>query len=294
MIVVMEIRHLQYFVAVAEELHFTRAAARLQTAQPALSQQIRRLERELGTSLFNRTNRRVELTHAGRAFLDHARRVLAEADRAKHAAEQAAKGLLGSLTIGFVAQSSVQLLPDLLVAYRERHPQVDIELQELQNPEQAGALTRGEIDIGLMTRQVDDPRVRSLMLQRLRLVAVLPATHRLAERPSVRLRELAEERWIHPAAHSGPLYAACVKAGFEPNFGEQTTEHAARMTLVAAGMGIAVDVETAPRLPSRHLVYRPLARPQVTVELVAAWRVDRASALVQGFLDVARSHAAGA
>src|SRR5918999_5114969 len=131
----MEIRHLRYFVAVAEERHFTRAAAKLRTAQPALSQQIRRLERELGTPLFHRTNRSVELTHSGHVFLHHARQVIEAANRAKRAARQAGRGDLGRLTIGLLAQPTVDLLPDLLAAYRDRHPDVDVELRELTNRE---------------------------------------------------------------------------------------------------------------------------------------------------------------
>jgi DNA-binding transcriptional LysR family regulator len=285
----MEIRHLRYFVAVAEELHFTRAAARLQTAQPALSQQIRRLERELGAQLFVRNNRSVELTHTGLVFLDHARRVLAEAERARQAAEKAIQGDLGGLTVGYLPQSAVSLLPELLVAYRARHPHVDIGLRELSNVDQADALMSNRIDIGLMTRQVDQAAVRAVHLRRVRMVVVMPADHRLADRRVIRLRELAEERWIHPASHSGPLYAACAKAGFEPLIGPQATEAVARMLLVAAGLGLAIDAEDAPRLRSHHVVYRAVVQPKITVDLVAAWRHDRASPLLEGFLDVARS-----
>jgi DNA-binding transcriptional LysR family regulator len=286
----MEIRHLRYFVAVAEELHFTRAAAKLQTAQPALSQQIRRLERELGTPLFHRSNRSVEMTHAGRVFLHHARRVIEAADRAKRAAKQASEGDLGTLTIGFLAQPTVELLPDLLASYRDRHPHVEIELHEMQNQEQVDALMRGRLDIALMTHRARDSRVCAVALQRFRLVVAMPVNHGLAERSFVRLRDLSDEPWIYPVGSSGPLYAACAKAGFEPRIAQQATEHAVRLALVAAGLGLTLDLEAAGRTPNSRVVYRQLT-PEVCVDLVASWRRDRLSPVVEGFLGVARAAA---
>jgi DNA-binding transcriptional LysR family regulator len=276
-------------VAVAEELHFTRAALRLQTAQPALSQQIRRLERELGAELFTRSNRSVELTDTGRVFLEHARRVLDEADRAKRAARLAVRGDLGRLAVGYAPETTDALLPDLLVAYRTAHPAVDLDLHQLRNADQMEALSDGRIQVGLMTFSVEDTDLDSIFLRRQRLVVALPASHRLAGKQSLRIRELAGERWVHPAANSGPLFNACAAAGFEPLIAQPTVEHAARMALVAAGVGVAIEIETNPRLASRHIVYRPLVRPEISVDVVAAWRPDRMSPLLDGFIESARS-----
>ena len=288
----MEIRHLRYFVAVADELHFTKAAAKLRTAQPSLSQQIRRLERELGAELLVRTNRSVELTDAGRVFLEHARRVLAEADRARDAVSSAIKGELGTLTIGFASTTADELLPELFVSYRAHHPGVDLTLRELRNPDQIRALLDGQLDVGLGTHRIVDPRLSTMVLRQMRLVIAMPAHHPLAGRRDLRLQDLATERWIHPLGHWGPLHAACARAGFEPLIVHEETQHATRMMLVAAGVGLALDMESTLHPATQHIVYRPLVEPELTVQLVAVWRPERSSLILTGFLDTARAVAA--
>src|SRR5512132_1230001 len=152
----MELRHLRYFLAVAEELHFGRAAARVRIAQPPLSQQIRQLEQELGITLFNRTKRRVELTPAGRAFLEHARQILAETERAKRVAQRAGRGEIGRLAIGFVASADLDLLPRVLRVWRARFPDVDVELHALLTAAQAEALRHGRVDVGFVRLPMDE------------------------------------------------------------------------------------------------------------------------------------------
>jgi DNA-binding transcriptional LysR family regulator len=288
----MELRHLRYFVAVAEELHFTRAAARLQTAQPALSQQIRNLERELKVQLFHRTRRSVQLTDAGRAFLEEARHVLAAVDRAQRAAQQARTGELGQLAIGFIPGVAPDLLPDLIRAYRARYPDVDVVLRELDTTQQIDALLAGKIQVGLLIA-ISDDRLQTHILRRQPFVVALPAEHRLAHQRSVRLRDLASERWIIPSLERSPvLFTACAREGFTPLVAQYATEHEARLALVASGLGIAL-IAGPGRPKSRHIAYKPIDRPKLTADVVAAWRRDLPSPLVEGFLEASAQTASG-
>src|SRR5215470_3343253 len=152
----MELRHLRYFVAVAEELHFGRAAIRLHMAQPPLSQQIRQLEQEIGVTLLNRTKRRVELTPAGRAFLEEARRTLAQAERSVRTAQRASRGETGFLAIGFVPTADLDVLPRVLRAWRRRCPDVEVELSALSPAQQVEALREGRIQVGILRPPIDD------------------------------------------------------------------------------------------------------------------------------------------
>jgi len=284
-----ELRHIRYFLAVAEELNFTRAAARLRIAQPGLSQQIRRLERELGVDLFHRSHHAVQLTEAGRVFAQHARQVLDETDRATRAAQDTARGLLSRLSIGFHPDGTREMLTELLVSYRTRHPRVDTVLHELRSAEQVDALIDGRIHVGLAMGRHEEPRLRFVPVRHRRLVVAMPANHRLAGRRSLRLRELAGERWIHPFGGSSALLTACAAAGFEPLIAMCATGPDSRLAFVASGVGLALVGEWVMDRPARHVVFRPLDGPEATVDLVAAWRVDRPSPVVDGFLDVARS-----
>jgi DNA-binding transcriptional LysR family regulator len=290
----MELRHLRSFVTVAEELHFTRAAARLQTAQPGLSKQIRQLERELGVELFVRAHHSVELTDAGRVLLESVRRVLDETDQVRRNAQQAARGDLGQLTVGFVPEAAGELLPELLGPYRAQHPHVDLTLHELPRPDLINGLIDGQIQVGL---QVDPPRphreepqLHFLRLRRQRLVVAMHAQHRLAHRRSLRLRELADEQWIQTGGRSSRLVSACAKVGFEPMVIQPARTEESRLALVASGIGVAlVGGQWATHHLSSHLVYKPLERPTLTVDTTATWRKDRPSAIVDGFLDIART-----
>ena len=188
----MELRHLRYFVAVAEELHFSRAAARLHIAQPPLSQQIRHLERELGVALFNRTRRHVELTAAGRAFLDESRRVLLQAERAARIAQRAGRGEIGQLAVAFVPSADLDLLPRVLRAWSARFPDVELDLQALLPVAQLEALAGGRIQVGLVRLPVTaGSEVIVECIESEPLVAALPLRHRLAKRARVRVADLA-------------------------------------------------------------------------------------------------------
>jgi DNA-binding transcriptional LysR family regulator len=162
----MELRHLRYFVAVAEELHFGRAAKRLYIAQPPLSQQIHQLEEELEVSLFKRTNRRVELTDAGQAFLGEAYKILAQVEQAKLLAQRTARGEVGKLALGFVSSAAFELLPRLLYAYREQYPQIHVSLHEMEKDQQIAALFSRQLQVGLLRPPVDSSELCSEIILR--------------------------------------------------------------------------------------------------------------------------------
>lgn len=244
----MELRHLRYFVAVAEELNFTRAAERLHIAQPPLSMQIRDLEGEIGACLFTRSRRTVALTEAGRALLVHAREILAQTTEAAEAARRAARGETGVLRIGFTSSLPyAALLPDALFAYRQRCPDVTLQLRELFTSEQFEALANGTLDVGLVRESpATSPRgvsVRELGRDPLRVV--IHADHALAQQASVSIASLREEGFISfpPGVGTG-LPAILVRlsaaAGFEPRIVQLAREATTQIALVAAGLGIAL------------------------------------------------------
>jgi DNA-binding transcriptional LysR family regulator len=288
----MELRHLRYFLAVAEELHFGRAALRLRIAQPPLSQQIRKLEQELGVDLFTRTKRRVELTPAGCAFLEEARHVLAQAGRAVRSAQQAGRGEIGHLAIGFVPSADLDVLPRVLRAWRQRFPRVEMELHALLPAEQVEALRDGRIQVGFVRMPVDDGGLIVEPIQREPLLAVLPRGHRLARSRSVRLAELAGDTMIVFPRHVAPGYhdvfiSACRSAGFTPRVlhpGSMQTN----LALVSAGLGVTLLPSSIRNLRRSGVVYRPLAPPVPHVELAAAYLGDHGSAVLAAFLQVLR------
>src|SRR6185503_16645682 len=189
----MELRHLRYFIAVAEELHFGRAAERLFISQPPLSMQIQQLEREVGFALFFRTKRHVELSPAGRHFLDEARDIMSSLERATAAARRVARGEAGWLGIGFVGSATYEVLPVLLRQFRQEFPDVELVLRELASAPQPQAPKDGRIHVGLARPAIDEPGIRCKPILRELLVAALPSNHPLTERERIGLSELAEE-----------------------------------------------------------------------------------------------------
>src|SRR5512133_1148541 len=185
-----ELRHLRYFVAVAEELHFGRAAQRLHIAQPGLSQQIQALESELGVSLLARTRRRVELTAAGQVFLDEGRRALAQVERAENLTRRAASGEIGRLTIGGTESATWVVLPELLRDFRRRYPNVDLAIREMPSPLQLEALRNGEIDVGFVRPPVGTDGLVARTILEERLGILLPKAHPLAKRSEIPIRVL--------------------------------------------------------------------------------------------------------
>ncbi|WP_153504179.1 LysR family transcriptional regulator [Cumulibacter manganitolerans] len=290
----MELRHLRYFLAVAEERHFGRAAARLHMAQPPLSQQIKRLEDEIGAQLLARTTRHVEPTPAGLAFADRARAILAEVDAAAAEARSIAQGSAGSIRIGFVGSASYQVMPQVARAIRTALPDVEIVLSgEMLTPAQTAALLHGTIDLGVLRGPVDAPELAVLPLADEPLIAALPDPHPLASAESLDLRDLAGSRFVgYPGGRRSVVHAAvteaCARAGFSPDIAIEAAETATIVSLVAAGAGVALLPESVRHLTIPGVRYVPLTPAPPLVRLAAAWRKDDASPLLARVLDVVR------
>jgi DNA-binding transcriptional LysR family regulator len=290
----MELRHLRYFRAVAEELHFGRAAERLLIAQPPLSQQIRQLERELGVTLLTRSTRSVELTPAGRVFLDRTVKILAVVDDASEQARRIAEGMEGRLVIGCVGSATYSLLPRLVRALRKTLPAVDLSVRgEMLAPAQLAALHAGEIDIGLLRPPVTDPDITVETIRRDRLLVALPAGHPYAERAALSAFDLRDEDFISHAGRgrsrmSALVITLCSDAGFAPRIRHEVEETSTLVTLVAAGLGVAVVPEPTAALDIAGVCYRPLSPESTSIELLAAYPSSSSSPLIANVLEVLR------
>jgi len=282
----MELRRLQYFVAVAEEAHFGRAAERLTMAQPPLSQQIKALEAEMGVTLFRRTTRKVELTAAGQQFLQRARGILAAVDDAVDEAVRVADGRLGRIAIGFTGSATYDLLPSLVRVLRADLPGIELDIRgEMLTPDQVAALTDGTLDLGLLRPPVRSAAVEVAVLRREPLIAVLPEHHPLASRDRVRLSDLRDEPFIgYPSHNRSVVYEAvidaCQEAGFVPGNVHEVGETSTLVSFVAAGLGVALVPASVQHLRITGAVYLPLAGTTREVELALAVRAGETSPLV--------------
>jgi DNA-binding transcriptional LysR family regulator len=288
----MELRHLRYFVAVAEELHFSRAAQRVGIAQPPLSQQIKTLEDEVGAPLFYRTKRKVELTAAGQAFLGEARRTLAQAEHALRVARRAARGEVGQLAIGFVSSAVYGRFASVFRIMRSQHAEVALTLHELTSEEQVEAVKGNRLDVGLVRPPVVGAEGLSLRsVSQEPLVAVLPQGHALSRQPHVALKALAKEPFLLVPRHLGPgfydqIIRLCARAGFTPNVVQEARTAQTIISLVAAGMGVSLVPASLRNLRRTGVVYRPIEPSSATTELAALWRRDDQSPVLRLFLGV--------
>lgn len=289
----MELRHLHYFVAVAEELHFGRAAERLHIAQPPLSQQIRSLEEELGVQLFYRTKRHVELTEVGQVFLQEARRTLAQAEQAVVAAQRAGRGELGRLVVSFVGSAVYEILPVTLRNFHERFPDVELHLRELTTAQQVRALRDGRIQIGFVRPPVGDDTLQTETLFKEPLLVALPETHFLSNQAKIPTEALAHEHFILAPRHLGPglydqIISLCKQAGFSPNVTQEAIQMQTILGLVAAGLGVSLIPASARYLRERGIAYRELQHSNVEVEMALAWCKADAPPVLQTFIRVAK------
>jgi len=294
----MELRQLRCFVAVADELHFGRAARRMNMTQPSLSRQVQLLEHSLGAELLARSSRSVRLTAAGQAFLVDARRLLRLAESAAEHARRIAGGQAGRLRIGFTAASAYRFLPELITALRARLPEVDLVLQEMVSGAQLEALASGQIDAGLLRPPVAQAELAALRVDAEPLLAALPARHRLARQTSVRLEDLEGLDFVMYAPHESRyfhdlLVMLFTAANVRPRFVQQLGQIHSMLAMVRAGLGVALVPAAAVALRYHDVRLRPLVldRP-APVELFLVWRRDAANRLLDELVEVARARAA--
>ncbi|KAF1022142.1 MAG: HTH-type transcriptional regulator BenM [Pseudomonas sp.] len=295
----MELRHLRYFIMVAEERHFTRAAARLNMQQPPLSQQIRALEHELGFDLFKRHPKGVDLTAGGLVFLDEARDILARVEQGAQKASRAAHGVEGTLVIGFTSSAAAHpLIPQLIRAYRERYPGVELSINEGSARELTEHTVEKRIDLGIVRAPVSgDPGLTFHRLLNEDMLLTLPLGHPLLQGsdPTVSLRALAHERFILVRRPGAPgMYAnlikACRNAGFEPTIAFEVERMLTNVSLVAAGEGISVVPASMRDVHRESVVYCRItdARPRLLAPITLVRRTFNPSAPLQNFIGLAR------
>ncbi|WP_321968692.1 LysR family transcriptional regulator [Paraburkholderia tropica] len=309
-----DLRQLRYFVAVAEEQHFGRAAARLSMTQPPLSQAIRALEEALGVELFARTRRSVELTAVGADLLPEVRRILASADALRPLAQSLARGEAGVLALAFVSTADYGLLPLLLRDFGARYPRVRLQLAEATSDVQVDELVAGRIDAGLVVAPVPPRHAAQLAylpVAREPLVIAMPAALSAqlggaeAEADAddgwcatpVNLRDLADVPLVVFPRHLAPVFHDTIMdcygaAGLAPRVGQEAIQMQTIVSLVSAGMGVALVPQSLRHLRRTGVVYRPLAQAVPTIETGLVWRVQEVSPVLAAFIEIVRAHAA--
>lgn len=292
----MELRKLRYFVTLAEELHFGRAAQRLHITQPPLSMAMQSLEQELGVLLFTRSPRRVALTHAGATFLEQTRTVLARADDAVELARAADRGEVGRIKVGFMSATIYTLLPGVLRDFAAKFPAVKLELSELTMPEQRHQLRSGGIDVGFVRPPVDDAELAIETLLREPLVVALPRGHKLARLARVPARRLANESFVMFQRQPGLVLhdlvlRFCLQVGFTPRAVQEASQSHAVVGLVSAAIGVALVPASIQGTRMRGVEFRPLQEKSPNVLTALAWRRDDASPVLAAFRGTARETA---
>ena len=290
-----ELRHLRYFTAVADNGGFARTARLLHVSQSAISEQVRDLEEELGIELFNRKNRRIRLTDHGEHFLEDARAVLAAADKAVANVRKSLRGEIGTLTIGFFVGGTGTFFPRILKEFRRRFHGVQVSPLEMAPAMQHQALQAGVIDIGF-TRPVQPefaPFLRSEHFQTEQLCAVLLRSHPLAKKRRISIRGLAGERFILNDRKYSPVVfdkviTLCSEAGFSPRISATATVSPGMIALVEAGEGVAVLPRGAQALSSEELAFVPLSDRAAFIDMVIAWSPQHETPVLRSFLDLAR------
>ena len=291
---ILDLRRLYYFMIVAEELHFTRAAARLHIAQPPLSYQIQQLEHDLAVQLFERTRHNVRLTDAGHVLLTEARRIFGQTEQTIRMVQRVGHGEVGSLTLGFVPSASNNILPIVLRLFHERYPDVQLSLKEM-NPDQVMLEIHGRrIDVGFLYLPLDDSdlNLNSLSVLREPLVAVVPTLHPLATAPEIDLRDLADDLFIISPHYTrvpglrSHIMQACRHAGFVPQIAQESWLMQTIIGLVAANMGVALVPASVQNLHRTGIIYKSLLDKSIEVNMGIVWRREDMLPVVQRFLQV--------
>jgi DNA-binding transcriptional LysR family regulator len=297
----MELRHLRYFLILAEELHFGHAAEKLHIAQPPLSQQIRQLETELGFQLFQRTKRTVKLTESGQVFLIEVKKIFKQLEQAIQIGRQTSRGEVGQLVLGFVSSAAYNILPDILRRFRAEFPGVKLELNELTTDEQWQFLREGKIDVGFLRpgffhHLTEEAIFETETIFREALVIALPEEHRLTSKAQIPLKSLIDEQFIlfprnFSPGHYDTIIALCQQAGFSPKVIQEAIQMQTIVSLVAAGMGIAIVPSSLQNLQRTGVIYKPIKcvkESKIEVKMNVIWRRNNASPTVENFLNVVR------
>jgi DNA-binding transcriptional LysR family regulator len=290
-----ELRHLRAFLAVAQELHFGRAAELLHMAQPPLSQQIRQLERHLGVQLFARNTRSVQLTSAGQALLGPAKRVLDDVEDAERAARAGGRGEYGRVTIGFAGASSQTALPILARVVREVHPNIELEMRgQIYANTALAQIADGSLDLGFIRLPFISPAVEYQVVEREKLIIALPIDHRLAAKPELSLRDLSKESWVSLPADAGSslnalLQQVCLAAGFVPNVVQSAPDSHTVLALVAAHVGITLTLTSVAHWSAEGVVYRTLTDDLPSVESAIGWNSRNPSPALKSVIALIRT-----
>jgi DNA-binding transcriptional LysR family regulator len=290
----MELRQLRYFVTVAEELHFARAAERLHLAQQSLSFQIKQLEQELGTVLFERTTRRVELTAAGHAFLKEVEIVFEHLQKAVEHARKAGRGEAGRLVVGYHSMTLYNIMPSIVRRFRERFPDVEVVLQEMISPGLEECILSGEVDIGLAGLSGRHPTGLAHEILYCDTVAVaLPKGHPLETCDDIPLTALANESFvmysrIQKKQGFDQIIALCQRCGFSPHIVQEAATESAVISLVAGGIGIAIVVKSLQNVRTDEVSYRRLVDPVTEADFGIVWKHKNLSPLVKAFVQTAQ------
>ena len=294
----MELRHLRYFVAVAEDLNFTRAAAKLRLAQPSLTRQIHNLEEEIGVRLLSRSKSHVALTEEGRSFLVDARRILALATESILSVQRLSRGETGQLNIAYLSNSDFELLPETLAAFRQTFPHVALNLFDMAPAEQFRALEARKIDLGFvgLPPPASFCELRSESVARHRTVVVLPAKHPLAKKRQVNLGALKTMFFVGLSENTHPgfrdwLGATCQRVGFTPRILQDAELEPALMTFVAEGLGVSLAREHIKKVPHPGVALRPLA-PPIKIDYCITWNRANDSKALHQYIEIVKGMAA--
>ena len=289
-----DINQLRCFVAVAEEMHFGRAAERMHMSQPPFSRQIQILERILHVKLLERTSRSVKLTPAGQSFLPEARHILYRLDSAMQLAKRISLGKSGSLKVGFTPMAAFAILPRLVAAFRETFPQAELSLQESNSAEQLRKLHTSEIDIAILRPPLVETGLKYFCLETESLIAALPATHPLAAQATVKLKDFAGVPFIAYLPYEASYLCNLVgdllaRAGISPNYVQQLTHVHSIMALVHAGLGVSIVPEAVRLLNFSNVALRPIEDSQPKpVEFFMAWPINSMNPLLPQAVELAR------
>ncbi len=289
-----DVRRLRYFLAVAEELHFGRAADRLHIAQPALSRQIASLEGAIGALLFDRTRSNIHLTAAGDALLPRARDILARVADAARVAKRASEGTIGVLQVGFVGSATFSILPGILNAFRTSHREVELVLHAMNTAELRAALIDRSIDVAFARPSIQDPEIVSEVAYKEPLIVALSDSDPLAAHNQIALSDLSAHPFILYPRHPRPSFAdtilqVCRAEGFSPDIAQETMEIQTALSLVSVGAGVALVPEATSEAQLNGVAYRPILGDAPQTQLSLAYRRDNRSAIVAAFCAMVRA-----